>query len=445
MSQQDVENKDTGTTQVNILQGAADLPSNFYHHQLPNGLTIIGQYMSGVRSISFGFQLDAGARDEKDAQIGLSHLLEYMMFEGTEHRSVRELTEEFESIGARKGSEAATEWVRYSAQITASKLDKAFDLFADILRYPTFPANEFSQMRNVVLQEIRRKEDEPMRRIFDLVRKNFFTGSTLGRPLLGTKETVNALTPEDLRAFWNKKYQPEHTVLSIAGNFNWDQVIELTSNLFGDWSGAGEISALQIPQPSNKVIVEFQEGNQEHLGLVFKSPKYGDPDYYAALLLSEIFGGSMTSRLFVEVREKRGLVYSVSSIFAPTSVLGAMYIYAGTTPEKANQTLQVILNEIQKLISDEITEDELRRAKVQLKSELIMRAESSSSRMAANARTWWYEKKLVPIQDVKNAIDSVTREQIKAMLTKFDPRKPLIVGAIGPLSQENLLANTGLS
>jgi predicted Zn-dependent peptidase len=189
------------------------------------------------------------------------------------------------------------------------------------------------------------------------------------------------------------------------------------------------------------VNIEIHEGNQEHIGMAFPFPRYGDSDYYAASVVSEIFGGGMTSRLFREVREKRGLVYSVAAIFAPTGNYGAEYLYAGTTPEKSHETVQVMLAELHNLRENGVTEDELNRAKVQLKSELVMRGESASARMSALARSWWFERRLIPIQEIKEAIDAVTTDQIMGLMRRFPPAEPLVIAGIGPRTEAELIGD----
>jgi predicted Zn-dependent peptidase len=189
-------------------------------------------------------------------------------------------------------------------------------------------------------------------------------------------------------------------------------------------------------------VLEHQEGKQEHIGMMFPFPNYTDPDYYAAMVISEVLGGNMASRLFVEVREKRGLVYGVSASMGGNKHLGAMRIYAGTTPEQGRECLEVIVNELRKLEQDGITTDELERAKVQLKSENVMRSEGSGARMGAIARSWWYERKIRTVQDVKEGIDSVTQEQVLNVLRRFSPLHPLTVAAIGPLTREELVGDT---
>jgi predicted Zn-dependent peptidase len=416
----------------------AGTPPNYFYHAFPNGLQVVGQRMPSLSSITFGMYVGAGTKDEPTEQLGLAHLMESMLFQGTTSRNVRQITEAFERLGARKGGSAGTEVASYWCQLVDRQFVPALDLMADILLHPGFPEDEFEQMRQVALQTIRRREDEPMSRISDLLLEQFYLGSNLGRRLIGTRESVEALTPEDLRAFWERLYQPGNALFAIAGNFDWEQVLSRLEALFAGWSGAGQPAPSERPHVTNRVVIQHYDGQQEHLALGTPSVTYGDPDYYAMALLSEIFGGSMTSRLFVEVREKRGLVYAVSSRFGTSSVMGRFHIYAGTTPEKAHETMQVIVDELHKLEAEGVTEDELRRAKVQLKSELVMHAETSSARMGAIANSWWFEHKLKTIQAVRAAVDAVTQEQILGLLKRFPPTEPLVVTAIGPCTREQL-------
>lgn len=429
------------TTSATGHPNTGELAPNYFVHTLPNGLEIVGQRMPSLASVTFGIQFAAGLREEPEDTLGLTHLLSDMVFQGTEHRSVRQLTEEFEAIGARKGGETGSEFARYSAQVVGNRFDRAMELIADVVRYPTFPADEFKQMRSVQLQEIRRRDDEPMRRIMDLARETFYSGTRLGRRALGTTETVERMRSEDLRAFWQERYLPHGALISIAGNFDWDQLVARIEALFGDWSGSPAPVTEDAPHPQNGVNIEIHEGNQEHIAMVYPFPKYGDPDYYAALVVTEIFGGGMTSRLFREVREKRGLVYSVAAMFAPNGVYGAQFLYAGTTPEKAHETVTVMRDQMRLLREEGVTADELERAKVQLKSELVMRGESSAARMGSLARSWWYEHRLIPIQETKQAIDDVSQEQIMRLLGRFPPAQPLVVAAIGPRAKEELIGD----
>jgi len=418
-----------------------NLPPNYFYHQLPNGIEMVGQSMPSLNSITFGFQLDAAIIHEPEDKQGLAHLFEYMLFQGTKQKDARALNEAFESLGVRKGASTGWETARVMAQLVNNKFDATLPLMQEILLTPTFPREDLEQMRSIVLQEIRRRDDEPMSRIFDLARANFYRGTALARSALGTSESVQSVQRQDLRDFWRSRYQPNDVLFAIAGKFDWDHVVEQVQALFGDWNGQAPASPEQRPTPTANIALEHQEGKQEHLGLMFPFPHYTDPDYYAALVISEVLGGNMASRLFVEVREKRGLVYGVSAGLSGNKYVGAMRVYAGTTPEQAHECLEVIVNELRKLEQEGITTDELARAKVQLKSENVMRGEGSGSRMGALAHSWWYERKLRTIQEVKEAIDAVSEEQVLSVLRRFSPLDPLTVAAIGPLDREELVGN----
>lgn len=419
-----------------------NLPANYFYHQLPNGIEMVGQYMPSLNSITCGIQLDAAVVHEPEGKQGLSHLFEYMLFQGTKRKDARALNEAFESLGAHKGASTGLETALVWAQIVNTKFDATLELLHELLRLPTFPNDELDQMRNIILQEIRRRDDEPMSRILELVRANFYHGTTLGRLQLGTNESVRTLQKHDLQQFWQARYQPNNMLFAIAGKFDWEHVLEKMQALFGNWQGQAASVPAQEPKPATNVAVEHQDGKQEHLAMMCPFPNYTDPDYYAAMVLGEVLGGNMASRLFVEVREKRGLVYGVSAGLSGNKQIGALRIYAGTTPEQGHECLEVIVNELRKLGREGITVDELERAKVQLKSENVMRGEGSSARMGAIARSWWYERKLKTIQDMKEAIDAVTQEQVLQVLHRFSPLNPLTVAAIGPLAKEDLVGDT---
>ena len=424
---------------MNDQQG---LPPNYFYHQLPNGIEMIGQYMPSLSSISLGFQLDAAVVNEPEDKQGLAHLFEYMLFQGTKQKDARALNEAFESLGVRKGAATGLETARVMAQMVHTKFDDTLPLLREVLLTPTFPKDDLEQMRSIVLQEIRRRDDEPTSRIFDLARASFYRGTTLGRLTIGTPESVQSVQRQDLRSFWQARYQPNNVLFAIAGKFDWDHVVDQVQNLFGDWSGQAEPTPSQHPQPTTDITLEYQDGKQEHLGMMFPFPTYTDPDYYAALLISEVLGGNMASRLFVEVREKRGLVYGVSAGLSGNKHIGAMRIYAGTTPEQGRECFQVIVDQLRLLEQEGISPDEMERAKVQLKSESVMRGEGSSARMAALSHSWWFERKLRTIAEVKDAIDAVTQEQVMNVLHRFSPLNPLTVAAIGPLDRDTLVGDT---
>ena len=424
------------------MSDQVSLPPNYFYHRLTNGMEMIGQYMPSLSSITFGFQFDAAVIHEPEDKSGLAHLFEYMLFQGTKTKDARALNEAFESLGARKSASTGLEAAQVWAQIVNTKFDATLQLVNELLLTSTFPRNELDQMRSLVLQEIRRRDDEPMSRIGELIRKNFYAGTALSRPVLGTFDSVQAIKQQDLRTFWQARYRPDHALFAIAGKFDWPHVVERVEALFGAWEGEAAPSPEQHPTPRTRITIEHEERQQEHLALMCPFPNYIDPDFYAAQVITEVLGGSMASRLFVEVREKRALVYSVNAGLSSNKTNGAMRIYAGTTPAQAHECLEVIVNELRKLQQEGLTSDELERAKVQLKSETVMRGEGSGARMLAISRSWWYDHRIRPIQQIKEAIDSVTHEQVMRVLQRFSPLNPLAVSAIGPLSQEELVGDT---
>lgn len=420
-----------------------ELPPNYFYHQLPNGLQMVGQYMPSLSSTAFGFQLEAAVVHEPEEKQGLAHLFEYMLFQGTKTKNARVLNEAFESLGARKGAATGLETGQVWASMVHTKLDATLELIQELLLTPTFPSDELDQMRNIVLQEIRRRDDEPASRISELARANFFHGTSLSRLLLGTNDSVRTLARQDLQNFWQARYQPNNVLFSIAGKFDWEHVVARIEDLFGSWEGHAAPSLEQQPRPMNSIAVEHQEGKQEHIILMFPFPNYIDPDYYAAMVITEVLGGSsMASRLFVEVREKRGLVYGVSASPMSTRHSGAIRVYAGTTPQQGRECLQVLIDELRKLGEDGLTSDELERAKVQLKSGLVMRGEGSFARMSAISRSWWYEHKLRTIHEVTEAIDAVTLDQVMHVLQRFPTLDPLTIAAVGPLTHDELVGDT---
>src|SRR5713226_7601827 len=237
-----------------------NLPPNYFYHRLSNGIEMVGQYMPSLSSITFGFQLDAAVIHEPEEKKGLAHLFEYMLFQGTKQKDARALNEAFESLGVRKGASTGWETARVMAQMVNTKFDATLPLMHEILLTPTFPRDELEQMRSIVQQEIRRRDDEPMSRIFDLARANFYRGSALGRLSLGTSESVQKLQRQDLQNFWATRYQPNNVLFSIAGKFDWDHVVEQVQALFGDWSGRASPSPEQQPVPTANIALEHQEG-----------------------------------------------------------------------------------------------------------------------------------------------------------------------------------------
>ena len=412
-----------------------ELHDPFYYHRLANGLEMIGQRMPSLGSAVFSIQLDAGAMNEDDSELGLCQILDDMLFQGTPTRNARQITDAIELLGARRIAGSGFENARLGAQVVHTRLDEALTLWSDLLLHPQFPEKEFNQLRPLLVQAIKRREDEPTQRGSELFMRTFYQQSRMARPILGTIETVNNLTTAKLRAYYEQHYRPNKSLFSIAGNFEWDHVVAKVEELFGGWESGGTASYRDHPQSHATIAAEQSDGEQEHFYFGYPSVIYGDPDYYANRLMIEAFGGGMTSRLFAEVREKRGLVYSVGAYEQGSRAQGGVVIYAGTPPEKARETVEVIVQELRKLQASGLSQDELDRAKIQLKSELVMQSESGSARMSGIARSWWYQRKITPVADIKNMIDSVTIDQIETVLRRYPPTQMLSLAMVGPAEQ----------
>ncbi len=422
---------------MTAVESSEDL---FPRHRLPNGLQIVTQPMRGVESVSLGYLIAAGGRDESPSEAGISHFVESLGYQGTTRRNVAELTEAFEEIGAHPDSGVETEFTSYSVSALGRNLAPALELLTDVVLHPGFVPDEVPKARDRILQEIAQLEDEPMRKVLDLLRRSYYRGHPLGNDVLGTVETVSALTRDDLAAYWSRRYTAGNVVLAAAGKLDFDSFVRQVEDLCGEWPAGQSTPPPAPPPPQRTVTVVAKESAQQHIGIGVPAVPIGHDDYYAMALAVATLGGSMNSRLFLEVREKRSLAYGIGAAFAPSKDSGYVRVYAGTVPEKADQTVAVILEELGKLERDGVTEDELRRAKTLLKSNVIMRSESTGVRRRAIATAWWYEGRIRTLEEIKNLIDAVTTEQIKRLMGSLGMTANVVLAAIGPRSGEELMS-----
>jgi len=318
------------------------------------------------------------------------------------------------------------------------KVPAALDLLADVVRFPSFPGEAIDNVRALLLQELRQREDQPAQKAFDTVRQRFFAGSPLGNDVLGAEETIGAMDREDLVSYWRDRYTANNMMISIAGRFDWDALVEQLERVTASWpTGRGRM-VMHEPQPQAGVSAIQRELAQENIGFAFPAVPYSDPHYFAAALFSQALGGSSNSRLFREVREKRGLAYAVQTRFDGLEKAGLVRIYVGTSAEQAHESVEVILEELHKVERAGITEEELRLSKTRLKSQLVMRSESTYARMMANARSWWFEHKLHSLHEVRDEIDRVTVEEILNLVQSLNITANLAAVGLGPRTEEEL-------
>ncbi len=414
-------------------------PTTVFREQaLGTGVHVVGQPMDGVESVAVGFLIGTGARDETPDSSGISHFTEQLLFRGTEHMDARQLSERFDSLGISYDSSTGLEMTLVNGVLLGDTLPAALDLLADCLRFPAFPEDEVESVRTLIMQELRQRDDRPAQRVMDTLRQRFFRDSPCGHDVLGSEESINTLTVADLRRYWEDRYTANNMTLSVAGNVDWERTLEQLEVLTASWpTGRGRMS-MEPPGTNPGVTVMHKEAAQENIGFAFPGVPVGDPDYYAAGLAAQVLGGGTNSRLFREVREKRGLAYAVQARFDGLEKTGLFRIYVGTSADRAHESVEVVIDELRSFERSGITDDELKLAKTRLKSQVLMRSESTLSRMAANLRSWWFEHKLYSLEALKEEIDRVTVEQIQLLVGNLGIAENLAAVALGPRSEEQL-------
>ncbi len=319
--------------------------------RLPSGLTIVTERMERVESVSFGAYVATGSRNESEAENGVSHFLEHMAFKGTERRSAAEIAEEMDAVGGHLNAYTAREQTAYYAKVLKEDTALAADIIGDILTHSTFDPEELERERGVILQEIGQANDTPDDIIFDHFQEQAYPGQSLGRPVLGSEDTVRAISRASLMGYMRRHYPASNVVVAAAGAIEHDRIVDLVQAHFGDLatepapaSGAGHYAGGEFR--------EDRDLDQVHIVLGFPSVAFQDPDFHPTLLLSTLLGGGMSSRLFQEVREKRGLVYSIYSFSAPFKDGGLFGVYAGTGESEAQELIPVTLDELRKVQSE---------------------------------------------------------------------------------------------
>ncbi len=423
---------------MTIAQTAND---PFPSHVLENGLRIVAQPMGGVESLAIGLCVATGSRDEQPGMEGITHFIDGLAFQGTTRRSVRDLTEAFEDLGARYDASAGTELFWYTALALGRDLESIVPLLVEVARYPLFDPGETEKVRDRQLQELAGLEDEPMQKVLDVLQREFFHGHPYGNSVLGNASAVKSISVQNLRARWQSSHHPNNTIFAAAGKLEFSRLVQAVDAACGDWS-SGDIRPLpSVPTYVPRTAVLGRESNQQHIGIGVQGVPVGHTDYYATALLSTILGGSMNSRLFTEVREKRGLAYGVGAYPLSLRDAGMIRIYAGTVPQKAHETVQVTLAELRKLEESGVRDDELERAKIVLKSRVIMAGENTRVRRNAIGSSLWYEGRVRTLDEIRDLIDAVTVDQIAAVARRLQISSQFTLAAIGPCTAEELLSN----
>jgi predicted Zn-dependent peptidase len=378
--------------------------------RLPSGLTVVTERMERVETVSLGAYVATGSRHEEEAENGVSHFLEHMAFKGTERRSAAQIAEEIEAVGGHINAYTAREQTAYYVKVLKEDTGLAADIIGDILTHSTFEPEELERERGVILQEIGQANDTPDDIIFDHFQEHAYPGQPLGRPVLGSEQGIRSMPRTMLTGYMRRHYAGPNVVVAAAGALRHEQILDLVNRHFADLS----LDAVPEMLPARYGGGEFREArdlDQVHIVLGFPSVGYGERDYYPALLLSTLLGGGMSSRLFQEVREKRGLVYSIYSFSSPFLDGGLFGIYAGTGESEAEELVPITLEELRK-VQHEVTEAELARARAQVKASLLMSLESTGSRCEQLARQLQVFNRVVPTAETVAKLNAVSTADV---------------------------------
>ena len=397
---------------------------------LPNGLRIVTDPMNSVETVALGVWVDAGTRHETADVNGISHLLEHMAFKGTARRSAQAIAEEMDNVGGQLNAYTSRDHTAYFAKVLKEDVGVATDIVADILLHSTMDAEELSREQHVVVQEINQAIDTPDDIIFDHVQAAAFPDQPLGWPVLGEEKIVCSITPEKLKSHMARYYAPDATVISASGAIQHDDFVRLVEAAFGELAPRERPEAV-LGAYTGGDFREERDIEQAHIVLGFAGLSHNDPDFYNLSALSTLLGEGLSSRLFQEIREKRGLAYSVFSSTQSFADTGLFTIYAGTGPEDVPKLVPVLCDEI-KRVGDTVTNEEVQRARAQLKAGLLMSLESPSSRCGQRARQLMVHGRTMSVAEIIAKVEDVDRAGIARAASRVLTGTPT-VAALGDL------------
>jgi len=398
--------------------------------RLPTGLTVVTDSMPHLQTATMGVWVGSGSRDEEPNEHGISHLLEHMAFKGTGRRTARQIAEEIEQVGGDINAATSFETTAYFASVLKSDMPLAMDVLSDILANPNFDPAELKREQNVIVQEIGATEDAPDDLVFDYLQSIAYPNQPMGRPILGTAETVRSFRDQNLRAYLARNYRGPDMVVAATGAIEHAAVVDEVSRRFGQFNG----SAAPMPQAATfggGVKLESRELEQVHIALALEGLPQRDLDLFSLQVFTIVLGGGMSSRLFQQVRESRGLCYTISAFHAPYSDTGMFGIYAGTDSGDVQELMKVVVDETAAAAAN-LTEAEVNRAKAQIKVGLLMALESSGARARQLAGQILTHGRPLPIEELVRRVDGVTVETARAAGSALLARAKPAIAALGP-------------
>ena len=405
---------------------------------LPAGVRVLTERMPEVRSVSLGFWIGAGSRDETLDLQGSSHFLEHLLFKGTQRRSAQDIAEAFDAVGGEANAFSAKEYTCFYARVLDKDLGMALDSLTDILTQPLLKDDDVAGERNVILEEIAMHEDTAEDLVHDIFLETLFGDHPLGREVMGTVSSVKAITSGSLRSFHEEHYRPKNIVVSAAGSVEHQQVVDFIGKSFETDALPVGVRILTDPVPSSKRRIVTRKTEQAHIVLGGIGYANRHPMRFAAGVLDNLLGGGMSSRLFQEIREKRGLVYSVYSYRNSFIETGSWAVYAGTTPSNVAQVLELIVEELDRLADSGITEPELERAKGHMRGGVVLGLEDPPSRMSRLGKSELVHGEILSLDEIIDRIDSVTRDDVATVANDLFRRDNRVLATIGPLSDDEI-------
>ena len=418
---------------------------------LDNGIRIVSHEMPEHRSVSLGIWVENGSRHESEAENGLSHFIEHLLFKGTARRSAAQIAEEMDAVGGVLNAFTSKEHTCYYAKVLDENLPLAIDLLTDIFLHSSFEAEEIERERSVILQEISQAEDTPDDYVHDLFNLDFFKDHPIGRPICGREQTVNGFSREDILGFFKSRYQPRRVIVSAAGNFRHSSLVdEIGARLDVVRDSGGSDRALSVngesaPEMGSGIFPHAKSLEQVHLCLGVAGISQAHPKRYIAYVLNTLLGGGMSSRLFQEIREKRGKAYSVYSFSSSYKDVGYFGVYAGTSLESTEEVVELIVKELQKLAAGEVSDVELSRTQGQLVGSMMLGLESTDSWMSHIARDEIYFGKTVTTDEICRQIRAVSRDDVIELADAFFASGAMTLTLLGGFDENFQIKNLQLN
>lgn len=405
---------------------------------LTNGIRVVSETLPKSRSISIGVWVKVGSRHEPEEIGGVSHFIEHLFFKGTEKRTAKDIAIEMDSIGGEMNAFTSQETTTYYAKVVDEHLPVAIDILSDILLHSKFDPLEMEKERKVILEEIKGVEDTPDDYIHELFTNTVWAGNSLGRPILGTRDTIKTLKHKDIVSYIDKYYSPKEIVISVAGNFEHARLIELLNASFGKLARGGTAKKEVTPAFNQAIVVKKKQLEQVQICLGCKGMQYTHDDRFVISALNTVLGNSMSSRLFQEIREQNALAYSIFSYVTSYRDTGLLTVYAGADPANALEVVRLVTKEFSKIKDEGITDAEETRVKNQIKGSLVLSLESSTSHMSRLARQEIYFGKYLSMDDIIKGVEKVTAEQVQCLARQLFTRDNISLTILGPLNKADV-------